>query len=80
MEESINQCQTPDDVASRAPKDEGEEAAMFKEGLYTGYFRATELNNCTENKNCTGHFAGKSTKHLFAPLPHIQEKTDYPCG
>jgi len=54
---STNHCATPDAVAQRAPADD-ERDHMFKEGLYTGHFRATPENDCdTFPTNCTGHIA-----------------------
>jgi len=53
---STDGCNTPDEVAKRAPADEEEERRMFAEGQYTGHFRATDQNNCTKNPlTCTGH-------------------------
>lgn len=52
---SNNGCATDDEVAKRAPTQE-EEKKYFVEGLYTGYFRSTEKNDCDTNPNCTGHF------------------------
>jgi len=57
-EVSATQCSQPDDVARRAPRTEQENDRMFVEGLYTGYFRMTDDNDCDTNPgNCTGHFA-----------------------
>jgi hypothetical protein len=63
-EVSVDNCSTPDNVATRAPLEDGsEDNRYFADGLYTGYFRKTEENDCIKwPKNCTGHFA------------------DYPCG
>ncbi|CAB9506860.1 expressed unknown protein [Seminavis robusta] len=61
---SPDHCNTPDSVAQRPPTVE-EESSYFVEGSYTGYFRATEKNNCDLNNStfkCTGEFI------------------DYPCG
>ncbi len=53
---SPTHCQTADTVAKRAPVNESEYSRMFVEGLYTGYFRKTEKNDCDTNPaNCTGH-------------------------
>ncbi|CAB9518445.1 Gamma-aminobutyric acid (GABA) B receptor [Seminavis robusta] len=50
-------CATPDGVAQRAPTEE-EVDRMHVPGLYTGYFRATEENDCdTYPDTCTGHVA-----------------------
>ena len=56
---SDNNCTSNDDgVAVRAPESDGEDGRFFADGLYTGYFRMTDKNNCTLNpKTCTGHFA-----------------------
>jgi len=49
-------CATPDEVAKRAPSDLSEENRMFAPDLYTGHFRATDQNDCTNNPaTCTGH-------------------------
>ena len=56
--EEANNCTTPNGVAQRAPVDDTEADRMFVPGLYTGYFRETPKNNCTEfPTNCTGHIA-----------------------
>jgi len=56
---SPTKCEEADDVAARPPRSSGEvdEAPMyFMDGVYTGYFRATEKNNCTLNpQTCSGH-------------------------
>jgi hypothetical protein len=55
---SLNGCAVPDGTAQRAPITDDEEDRMFVEGLYTGFFRKTEENDCTiPGKNCTGHIA-----------------------
>lgn len=55
---SSDNCQTKDDVASRPPMDDGEATSFFVPNLYTGYFRATEKNDCEQNPTtCTGHIA-----------------------
>jgi hypothetical protein len=75
---SLDQCQTPDSVSSRAPQDDGvadETDRYFLQGLYTGHFRATEKNDCDSNPTtCTGHivdypcdwtsFIAQQTRHL----------------
>ncbi|KAL7570988.1 hypothetical protein ACA910_002611 [Epithemia clementina (nom. ined.)] len=53
---SEDQCATPDNYTSSAPS-EGDGGKYYVEGSYRGYFRATELNNCTSNPACTGHIA-----------------------
>lgn len=60
---SETRCIIPDAVAARPPFPH-EENSMFLEGVYTGYFRATEENDCERMNGtlCTGHIA------------------DYPCS
>jgi len=54
---STNNCSIPDEIVDRAPAEDGSEnGRYFVEGSYTGHFRATDKNNCTKTKNCTGHF------------------------
>ena len=53
---SVDNCSTSDDTAVRAPIDESEGEKYFVDGLFTGYFRATEKNDCDSNPKCTGHF------------------------
>lgn len=54
---STNNCSKADETAVRRPANETEADAFFVDNLYTGYFRATEKNNCTANpSSCTGHF------------------------
>lgn len=52
---SADNCATPDETAVRAPKTEHEEWLFFVEGFYTGFFNATEINDCTANPQCKGH-------------------------
>jgi len=55
---SPTNCRTADAVAKRAPENENEYSRMFVSGLYTGYFRETEKNDCDLHPtNCTGHIA-----------------------
>lgn len=54
-EMSPTQCSTPDDTAARYP-DAVDYEKYFVPGLFQGYFKATENNNCTSTPNCTGHF------------------------
>ena len=55
---TLDNCATPTRAASRKPQDAAESGSYFVEGLYEGYFRATDANNCTRWKdNCTGHIA-----------------------
>jgi hypothetical protein len=57
-EESDNNCQPGDDVASRPPATPAEADRLFVEGLYTGYFWYTAENDCvTFPDTCTGHIA-----------------------
>ena len=75
---SEDNCQTPDEFSTRPPSLEGEGGKYFVDGSYTGYFRATEQNNCTANPNCTGHivdypcgwssFVSQQTYHLGIAL------------
>ena len=56
---SSTNCTVADGVATRPPAtNETDEAGQyFLEGAYTGFFNATEKNDCCEGKcNCTGHF------------------------
>ena len=54
---STSNCTTGDDgVASRPPETEAENGKYFVEGQYTGYFRHTDLNNCTLTPECKGYF------------------------
>jgi len=63
---STNGCNSTDDdgVAKRAPRTEAEGARYFVEGIYTGFFLATEENDCERDNGttCTGHIS------------------DYPCS
>ena len=53
---SADNCQTPDSVAARPPASREEQRMYFVQDVYTGYFRATEKNDCaTWPDNCTGH-------------------------
>lgn len=57
-QESPTNCTSYDGVATRPPETPGEDGAMFMEGLYTGFFRKTEKNDCEANPDtCSGHFA-----------------------
>jgi hypothetical protein len=52
---SNNTCATADSVATRAPEEE-EYDTYFVKGLFTGYFRKTDENDCEKNPTtCTGH-------------------------
>ena len=52
---SNTSCAVPDNVAQRPPSEE-EVDKMHSPNLYTGYFRATEENDCDKfPDNCTGH-------------------------
>lgn len=56
-EVSNSSCSHSDDVATRAPYNEFESSRYFVEGMYSGYFRKTEENDCEKwPTNCTGHF------------------------
>jgi hypothetical protein len=53
---SNNHCAVPNDVAMRYPETLEEESSYFVAGLYQGYFRPTDQNNCTKYPDtCTGH-------------------------
>ncbi|CAB9513019.1 expressed unknown protein [Seminavis robusta] len=56
-EVSTTQCTGNDPVAARAPSTEEEGERYFFEGVYTGYFMATEKNDCSRDNGttCTGH-------------------------
>lgn len=55
---SSNNCAEDDGVAKRPPAEDGsEDNKFFSSGVYTGYFRFTEKNDCnTYPDTCTGHF------------------------
>ena len=55
---SPSKCTVKDDVATRPPEadDGSEDGKYFSRGSYTGYFRATDKNDCTKTEKCTGHF------------------------
>jgi len=62
---SKSNCTVPDTVAQRAPE-EDEGGRYYQDGDYTGYFRATDDNDCGDSDNdflnlttrkCTGHIA-----------------------
>jgi hypothetical protein len=54
-EVSVRNCTVPDEVASRGPRGPTEEGRLFAEGIYTGYFRKTDENDCERfPHNCTG--------------------------
>eukprot|EP00980_Cylindrotheca_fusiformis_P018109 scaffold5818_cov84-Cylindrotheca_fusiformis.AAC.1 len=57
---SSTNCSIADDTASRYPNNESEEEdKYFLDGLYKGFFRATEKNNCTVSDDiddCHGYF------------------------
>lgn len=78
-EVSPNGCSNSDETAQRPPLTEEEEDRMFMEGVYRGFFRKTEENNCTiSEENCTGHitdypcawgsFLEAQAHHLNIPL------------
>ena len=60
-EVSLDNCTSPDEHAARYPirsenPYENDGWRYFVPDVYTGYFRYTDQNNCTANKdNCTGH-------------------------
>eukprot|EP00587_Corethron_hystrix_P001935 CAMPEP_0113307476 /NCGR_PEP_ID=MMETSP0010_2-20120614/6303_1 /TAXON_ID=216773 ORGANISM="Corethron hystrix, Strain 308" /NCGR_SAMPLE_ID=MMETSP0010_2 /ASSEMBLY_ACC=CAM_ASM_000155 /LENGTH=636 /DNA_ID=CAMNT_0000162333 /DNA_START=60 /DNA_END=1967 /DNA_ORIENTATION=- /assembly_acc=CAM_ASM_000155 len=51
---SDSNCGSEDSTAIRQPKDDSENNRFFVEGLYKGFFRPFDDNDCL-NKNCTGH-------------------------
>ena len=56
---SLNNCSIGDGVAKRPPTqyDIDEETAYYADDDYTGHFRYTDKNNCTNpDIKCTGHF------------------------
>ena len=56
---SPTNCTKDDGVAVRAPADKDEEGKYFQSGVYTGFFRPTEKNDCSINPNtCSGHITG----------------------
>jgi hypothetical protein len=70
---STDACQTPTGVAQRAPRNDAEGSRFHVPGLYTGYFRPTNDNNCTAHPDtCTGAFieypCGWSS--FFVPQAH----------
>jgi len=57
---SLNNCSVPDGTAARYPAEE-EKSLYFLEGSYTGYFLATDKNNCvasTSLEDCHGYLVG----------------------
>jgi len=58
-EVSETNCVVPDEVAQRAPTlaeiEEGTSNKYRLEGAYTGYFRKTPQNDCSNSTACTGH-------------------------
>jgi len=53
---SKDNCTTNDAISARHPENEEEGNKYFVEGLFKGYFRKTENNDCiTHPDNCTGH-------------------------
>lgn len=60
-EESTSNCLDPDEFAQRPPATSDEERMYFYADYFTGFFRATEKNDCIQNPStCTGHIAGPS--------------------
>lgn len=60
-EVSNSRCAAADETAQRPPdfnSTDDERSMYFKEGLFNGYFRATEKNDCAGEKSttCTGHY------------------------
>ena len=54
LEESANNCQSPDDVAARPPT-EDEKDFYFGGDDFIGHFRNTTQNDCSGPNQCTGH-------------------------
>ncbi|CAJ1928735.1 unnamed protein product [Cylindrotheca closterium] len=57
---SLNNCSAPDSTAARYPAQD-EKLLYFLEGSYTGYFLATDKNNCVASDNlddCHGYLVG----------------------
>ena len=66
-EESPDQCETPSEVATRAPATKEEGKMYFLEGTFRGYFRNTTENDCeTWSDNCTGHVS--SNYQVWVPM------------
>ena len=72
---STKHCSEKDDFAHEAPPEDGsEDGRYFVEGKYTGYFRATDKNNCTNNEKCSGHFMNYPcdwTSHFLQQAHHL---------
>ncbi len=56
---SDNNCTSDggDGVAIKYPTETKHKGSYYVEGLYNGYFRVAESNNCTSNPDCVGHVA-----------------------
>jgi 7 transmembrane sweet-taste receptor of 3 GCPR len=77
---SPDRCVTPDEVAVRPPVGEWEAGRYFLDGVYAGYFRSTNDNDCDRfPESCTGHItdypcggwtsnAGQQAYHLDIPV------------
>ena len=53
---TANNCTVFDATATRAPNNKTEGEKFFIEGIYNGYFRKADSNDCDKNpKTCTGH-------------------------
>ena len=53
---SSNLCAQADSTAQRAPMNDQEGSRYYVEGLYNGYFRKTDQNDCDAHPTtCTGH-------------------------
>ena len=58
---SPTKCTTDDAIAVRLPANEDEESRYYHDGLFTGFFRPTDKNNCTLNPDtCSGHIVDSS--------------------
>lgn len=68
---SLNNCTTPDGVAQRPPGNATSEMdRYFHADHFTGYFRATDKNNCDDGE-CTGHVADFPCGWSSYVLPYI---------
>lgn len=71
---SQSNCSIPDGTTARGPMNQDEGASYFVEGLYTGYFRPTEENDCESNPECTGSiidFPCSWGSHTLQQMEHL---------
>ena len=53
---SASNCTESDDNVTRAPNDDEEGNKFFVDGVYNGFFRKADSNDCDKNPTtCTGH-------------------------